>query len=552
MSYQVLARRLRPATFQTLIGQEHITVALTNALDSGRLHSAYLFTGIRGTGKTSLARLLAKSLSCQQGVSSKPCLKCDACESIALGEYVDLIEIDAASKTKVEDTRELLENVHYMPSCGRFKIYLIDEVHMLSGHSFNALLKTLEEPPEHVKFIFATTDYKKIPDTVLSRCLHFKLKPFKQELLASAMMDILTDESIIFEQAALTLLAKFAHGSMRDALSLLERAITTNKKIDLISVRKMLGVAEQEVLVELLSHIVQEKLGLAMGVVQTMYEDGLEFQLVLDNLLELLHVLALNKAGLQSSLAYEFGDLSSLAEIDATDLQVWYQIVLLAKRDLDLSPSPKLALEMLVLRLASFILLEKDLSRDLPKDLHKLEHKKKVNAGIVNNGIEKNDREAKLQPLAVKPEAGRVDNAQVKEVSNAGLGSKNVVLTAENWAEFLQELRPNGLLKIILEHTVLHAATESSLELILAQEQEVLLSKEREQQLHRLLAAKLGTNLKLTIKAGEAIKTPHANRVKAKQQRVESLEAKLKRDKGVRAIMETFAAEITEIKELEK
>ena len=225
MSYQVLARKWRPRTFREMVGQEHVLKALINALDHGRLHHAYLFTGTRGVGKTTIARILAKSLNCETGISSEPCGQCSACQEINDGRFVDLIEVDAASRTKVEDTRELLENVQYAPTRGRYKVYLIDEVHMLSGHSFNALLKTLEEPPEHVKFLLATTDPQKLPVTVLSRCLQFNLKRMTPEHIAGHLRHVLTQEGIPFEEPALWLLARAADGSMRDALSLTDQAI---------------------------------------------------------------------------------------------------------------------------------------------------------------------------------------------------------------------------------------------------------------------------------------------------------------------------------------
>src|SRR3989344_4242627 len=226
MSYQVLARKWRPRDFQTLVGQEHVSRVLIHALEQNRLHHAYLFTGTRGVGKTTVARILAKCLNCETGITATPCNKCDACTAIDSGRFVDLIEVDAASRTKVEDTRELLNNVQYSPTCGRFKIYLIDEVHMLSGHSFNALLKTLEEPPEHVKFLLATTDPQKLPITVLSRCLQFYLKNLSTEQISKHLQHVLTEEKIKFELPAIMQLSHSANGSMRDALSLLDQAIS--------------------------------------------------------------------------------------------------------------------------------------------------------------------------------------------------------------------------------------------------------------------------------------------------------------------------------------
>ncbi|MFV1873842.1 MAG: DNA polymerase III subunit gamma/tau [Oleiphilus sp.] len=247
MSYQVLARKWRPQNFKQMVGQEHVLQALIHALDSQRLHHAYLFTGTRGVGKTTIGRILAKCLSCHEKITSEPCGQCGACTAISDGRYVDLIEIDAASRTKVEDMRELLENVQYAPTQGRFKIYLIDEVHMLSQSSFNALLKTLEEPPEHVKFLFATTDPQKLPVTILSRCLQFNLKNMPPEKIVSHLSHVLNEESVNFEDSALWALARAADGSMRDALSLTDQAIAYgNHVLSETGVSAMLGTVDQK------------------------------------------------------------------------------------------------------------------------------------------------------------------------------------------------------------------------------------------------------------------------------------------------------------------
>lgn len=256
MSYQVLARKWRPAKFQEMVGQEHVLKALVNALDDDRLHHAYLFTGTRGVGKTSIARLFAKSLNCETGVSSTPCGECSACREISEGRFVDLIEVDAASRTKVEDTRELMENVQYAPTHGRFKVYLIDEVHMLSTHSFNALLKTLEEPPPHVKFLLATTDPQKLPVTILSRCLQFNLKNMIPERIVEHLCHVLTAESIPYEEPALWLLARSADGSMRDALSLTDQAIAFGAgSVVEADVRAMLGTIDQRLVYRLVDSL---------------------------------------------------------------------------------------------------------------------------------------------------------------------------------------------------------------------------------------------------------------------------------------------------------
>ena len=290
MSYQVLARKWRPATFEQMVGQSHVLLALTNALTQQRLHHAYLFSGTRGVGKTSLARLFAKGLNCEQGITASPCGQCSSCVEIAEGRFVDLIEVDAASRTKVDDTRELLDNVQYRPSRGRFKVYLIDEVHMLSRSSFNALLKTLEEPPEHVKFLLATTDPQRLPVTVLSRCLQFNLKSLTQNEISSQLSHVLTQEQLTFDQAALTLLAKAANGSMRDALSLTDQAIAFGAgSVQLTQVQTMLGSIDEKHVLSLLNALVQGDIENLMRVIGQILSFGADPEEVLRSLLELLH-----------------------------------------------------------------------------------------------------------------------------------------------------------------------------------------------------------------------------------------------------------------------
>ena len=275
MSYQVLARKWRPKTFREMVGQEHVLKALINALDHGRLHHAYLFTGTRGVGKTTIARILAKSLNCETGISSEPCGQCSSCQEINEGRFVDLIEVDAASRTKVEDTRELLENVQYAPTRGRYKVYLIDEVHMLSGHSFNALLKTLEEPPEHVKFLLATTDPQKLPITILSRCLQFSLKAMTPERIVGHLKKVLEAEMVEFEESALWQLGRAADGSMRDAMSLTDQAIAFgNGKVLETDVRAMLGSIDREYVFGIVDALAQNNAELLLQRVAEMSEQS--------------------------------------------------------------------------------------------------------------------------------------------------------------------------------------------------------------------------------------------------------------------------------------
>ncbi|WNO11671.1 DNA polymerase III subunit gamma/tau [Teredinibacter sp. KSP-S5-2] len=358
MSYQVLARKWRPQLFREMVGQEHVLKALINALDNNRLHHAYLFTGTRGVGKTTIARILAKCLNCETGVSSEPCGQCSACTEIAEGRFVDLIEVDAASRTKVEDTRELLDNVQYAPTRGRYKIYLIDEVHMLSNHSFNALLKTLEEPPEHVKFLLATTDPQKLPVTILSRCLQFNLKNMSPERIVERLKFILDKELVPFEESGLWALARSADGSMRDALSLTDQAISYGSgKLVEQEVAAMLGTIDRVLVQQLIEALINSDGKKMLSAVADFAEHSPDFQAALGDLLTMLHRIAIAQA-LPEALDNSYGDRAQILEFASRlapeDVQLFYQTGLLGRRDLPLSPDPRGGFEMTLLRMLAF------------------------------------------------------------------------------------------------------------------------------------------------------------------------------------------------------
>lgn len=358
MSYQVLARKWRPKSFREMVGQEHVLQALVNALDRDRLHHAYLFTGTRGVGKTTIARILAKCLNCDVGVSSEPCGTCSSCLEIAEGRSVDLLEVDAASRTKVEDTRDLLDNVQYLPTRSRYKIYLIDEVHMLSSHSFNALLKTLEEPPPHVKFLLATTDPQKLPATVLSRCLQFNLKNMPPEQIVGHLGRVLDQEMVSFEEPALWLLGRAAAGSMRDALSLTDQAIAFGAgKVNETDVRSMLGTVDMGHVFELLEAVGEDDASKVLGIVQHMSEFAPDYAGSLDELLSLIHRVAIAQV-VPDAIDNHAGDAARVAQIarsiTAEDAQLFYQMALNGKRDIALSPDPRRGFEMILLRMLAF------------------------------------------------------------------------------------------------------------------------------------------------------------------------------------------------------
>jgi DNA polymerase-3 subunit gamma/tau len=341
-----------------MVGQEHVIQPLSNALSRKRLHHAYLFTGTRGVGKTTIARILAKCLNCETGITATPCGVCSTCQEIDAGRFMDLIEVDAASRTKVEDTRELLDNVQYAPSRGRFKIYLIDEVHMLSGHSFNALLKTLEEPPEHVKFLLATTDPQKLPMTVLSRCLQFNLKNLSSERIASYLEHVLTEEKISFEAGALPLLAQAANGSVRDSLSLLDQAIAYSPgEIKTDNMHEMLGTLEQKHVEKLLRALAQEDAHLLLATVNELAEFNVDFGYALEELLSLLHYIAiahLAPTALPTTLDHHAFILELQQKISPEDVQLYYQIGVHGRRDLDILQNKKTAFIMVLLRMLAF------------------------------------------------------------------------------------------------------------------------------------------------------------------------------------------------------
>ncbi|ECG8588367.1 DNA polymerase III subunit gamma/tau [Salmonella enterica subsp. salamae] len=359
MSYQVLARKWRPQTFADVVGQEHVLTALANGLSLGRIHHAYLFSGTRGVGKTSIARLLAKGLNCETGITATPCGVCDNCREIEQGRFVDLIEIDAASRTKVEDTRDLLDNVQYAPARGRFKVYLIDEVHMLSRHSFNALLKTLEEPPAHVKFLLATTDPQKLPVTILSRCLQFHLKALDVEQIRHQLEHILNEEHIAHEPRALQLLSRAADGSLRDALSLTDQAIASGDgQVSTQAVSAMLGTLDDDQALSLVEAVVDANGERVMSLLNEAAARGIEWEALLVEMLSLLHRIAmvqLSPAALGSDMAAIEQRMRELARtVPPGDIQLYYQTLLIGRKELPWAPDRRMGVEMTLLRALAF------------------------------------------------------------------------------------------------------------------------------------------------------------------------------------------------------
>lgn len=452
MEHQVLARKWRPRTFAQMVGQEHVLKALVNALDNDRLHHAYLFTGTRGVGKTTIGRILAKCLNCESGVTSVPCNTCSTCIEINEGRCVDLIEVDAASKTKVEDTRELLDNVQYAPTRCRYKVYLIDEVHMLSGHSFNALLKTLEEPPPHIKFLLATTDPQKLPVTVLSRCLQFNLKNLPPEPIVEHLKLVLSEENVTFEEPALWQIGRAADGSMRDALSLADQAIAygenTVKEAD---VGAMLGSMDRKRLYHLLTALLEGNASGLLAQVAEIANYSPDYVTALDELISLLHRVAVAQA-VPDLADNSFGDLDRIqmyaVEMNAEMLQLYYQIALIGRRDLPLNPDLRAGFEMVLLRMLAFT---------FDPDRSTVEPKKKVTDNSPNNS----QYTTVPEQVASSPTKAPVSKPGTSGYKNGPLGTLRAVVARE-------EQRPKLDLVVNNERAV--AVTEQPVEQIREQE----------------------------------------------------------------------------------
>ena len=385
MSYEVLARKWRPKSFDTLVGQDNTVQALSNALDKDRLHHAYLFTGTRGVGKTSLARILAKSLNCEKSVSSQPCQICSNCKDIDKGRFIDLIEVDAASNTQVDNMRDLLENAQYAPTSGRFKVYIIDEVHMLSKSAFNAMLKTLEEPPSHVKFILATTDPKKVPITVISRCLQFNLKQMTADNILNYLKEILKEEKIEAEDVSLKIIARAAHGSMRDALSILDQAIAySGNNISSEKIISMLGTIDDSFLIEILNALGEDNGKKLMELSEEMNEKNISFDLALEELARLIHKIStyqiIPNSFDNALLNKEIKKLSTV--FNSESLQLNYQIAINGRKDLHLAPDPITGFNMTLLRMLAFYPSTKTIDQANPKKKIELEIKEKNIQGL--------------------------------------------------------------------------------------------------------------------------------------------------------------------------
>lgn len=537
MTYEVLARRLRPRDFGELIGQEHVVRVLRHALDHGRLHHAYLFTGTRGVGKTTIARILAKCMNCEQGVSAKPCLECGNCVEISEGRFPDLVEVDAASRTKIDQTRELLENLPYAPVRGRFKVYLIDEVHMLSTASFNALLKTLEEPPSHVRFLLATTDAKKIPVTVLSRCLQLQLKNLLQDRIAPYLEQVLASDGVEFDTESISALAHAGHGSMRDALSLADQAISfCGGELTGAGVSAMLGTVHRENLDMLLDAIANHDAENMLKIVADLAELGIDFLEALDQLSSVFHTAAVRQALAERPSSRP---IRQLITWDPAILQLAYQITIEAARDLPLAPDPRCGFEMAMLRLLAF--------------------QPRGTAGLGTGTAQASDVEERSRNSQVKRQASSLNEASVREEmrfdgddaaqieqSPALPGGDDSVESVQlDWNSITQRLSEKPLVNQLARNSWFISFVGDCLCLGVDPSYAPSVKPESVQELSHALREKLGRRIDLKLdEAAEPQESPAEKDRRINQQTIQKARETITSDEFVQFLMREFHASI--------
>jgi DNA polymerase III subunit gamma/tau len=522
MSYIVLARKWRPKNFAEMVGQEHVLRALRGALDSGKVHHAFLFTGTRGVGKTTVARILAKSLNCETGVSAMPCGVCAACREIDEGRFVDLIEVDAASRTKVDDTRELLDNVQYAPTRGRYKVYLIDEVHMLSGHSFNALLKTLEEPPPHVKFLLATTDPQKLPVTVLSRCLQFSLKRLPSALIGERLTFIAGAEGLKFEPAALALLARAADGSMRDGLSLLDQLIAFGGgELKESDARAMLGSIDRNHVVRMVDALSRGDGTRMLAEVKDFDRDAPDYDRALIEVAAFLQRVAIAQAVPQAASDdedFDTGEVARLAAaISAQDVQLYYQIALGGRRDLAMAPEPRLGFEMTLLRMLAF----------------------RPEAG--DSGSQAAPR---AKPAVAAPAVPRSGQTSAPIASPALAPGAATSIDATSWPGILDAAQVSGMVRQFALNCVPSSFDGNVLNLQLDAATIDRRTRQIDEKLAQGLSKYFGRDIRLNFETqSAALATPARQRTQDEQARLTQAVAAFEQDPAVRGLRERFGAE---------
>jgi DNA polymerase III subunit gamma/tau len=524
MNYQVLARKWRPSNFTEVVGQEHVVKSLMNALQHDRLHHAYLFTGTRGVGKTTIARILAKAINCENLQDFNPCGQCVVCRELDEGRFMDLIEVDAASRTKVEDTRDLLDNAQYAPNYARYKVYLIDEVHMLSGHSFNALLKTLEEPPPHVKFLLATTDPQKIPVTVLSRCLQLNLKRLLPGQIFTQMQDILRQEQIEAEPQALQLLARAADGSMRDGLSLLDQAIVYGAgKVTAEDVNAMLGTVAQRSVEDIFNALADSDAQAILDKVSEIANVQPDFSLLLQQVLQILHRIALAQQ-LPSTIEHEFDRemITAFAQrFTPEDVQLYYQIALHGQKDLDLAPDSRMGFEMVMLRLLAFKPVTTESLSPKPKQVLNAESQQQTHLQAVQTKSPELVAEIKPKPYT------------------------NPANSHHSWIEIIESMKLESFTKELANNCVLEQFDNEVCKLLLDASHQQLLTSSREKKLHLALQEYCGAPIKLAIKIEQAsIETPAVKAAKASEDKQQAAIDAINADANIQALKEHFDAKI--------
>jgi len=553
VSYQVLARKWRPKSFNTLVGQSHVVRALTNALEQQRLHHAYLFTGTRGVGKTTLARILAKSLNCETGITANPCGVCSACTEIDKGRFIDLIEVDAASNTQVDAMRELLDNAQYAPTAGRFKVYIIDEVHMLSKSAFNAMLKTLEEPPAHVKFILATTDPQKVPVTVLSRCLQFNLRQMASTTIVEHLQQILSQEQISFEPAAIHLIARAASGSMRDALSLTDQAIAYgNQAVNESEVRSMLGAIDQSYLFEILQALLAQDSATLIEKAKQMDARSISFEAALGDLAALIHQIAMTQSN-PDTLANDLPERNALlalaAQISAEQLQLFYQIAILGRRDIGLAPDEYAGFTMTLLRMLAFSPIEKLDSTasdkpQAPKAQSALRSMPTQQARTESLAIPENQPQQAVSPN-ITPVASPIVNTEItsKNIDEAPAQPAQAAFNGD-WRNLVENNLKLGLARALAQNCEMISYDDESISLRVAESQKHLASPNYQEKLSTAINAHFGKKIKLIFEIGHEANTPAKQMAVEKATIQSNAEQAIMQDGFVQDLINEFGATI--------
>jgi DNA polymerase-3 subunit gamma/tau len=524
---QALARKWRPRNFAQMVGQEHVVGALTNALSQNRLHHAYLLTGTRGVGKTTLARVMAKALNCETGITATPCGVCAACTEIDAGRFVDLIELDAASNTQVDNMRELLENALYAPTRARFKVYIIDEVHMLSRSAFNAMLKTLEEPPEHVKFILATTDPQKVPVTVLSRCLQFNLKQIPQQQIRAQLQRVLAEEGVQSEAGAVGLIARAAQGSLRDALSLLDQAIAHGAgRVDEASVQAMLGAVDRQYLFALLDALLARDGPALLTVADQMHARALSLETALQELATLMHRVALAQI-VPEALGADEPDLERIrglaARFAAEDLQLFYQIAIQGRADIELAPDEYAGFTMALLRMLAFV------PDGLPAPT--------AAGGPVLAGVAGSQG----------PAAGTGSSGPPPALSQPGQPAGLSMQPAPDWRALIGELKLGGMARMLAQHSELARVAADAVTLRVPEMHRHLLEKPYREKLQAALEEHFGRPLRVEFEVGDSSgRTPAEVEDRERQSRLKQAVESIDRDPFVRELVESFDARVVD------